>query len=93
MADLSTGLIFFINQTGLINIAFINARDGAKYEIIINNTCSGVCGITAPSLTGGDIYTAGGSLSGTPSLSRAYWKATIFNNDMYLSVENNYLLL
>ena len=91
--DLSTGLIFFINQTGLLNITFINARDGAKYEFIINNTCAGVCGLTAPSLTGGDIYTVGGGLSGTNSLTRGYWKGTIFNNDMYLSVENNYQLL
>ena len=91
--DLSTGLLFFINQTGLLNITFINARDGAKYEFIVNNTCAAVCGLTAPSLTGGDIYTVSGAISGTNSLTRGYWKANIFNNDMYLSYQNGYELL
>ena len=91
--DLSTGLIFFIPQTGNITFTFINARDGAKYEFIVHNTCAAACGITGVNLTGGDVYTAGGSLTSTPGTTRAYWKATIFNNDMYLSVENNYQLL
>ena len=91
--DLSTGLIFFIPQTGNITVTFINARDGAKYEFIVHNTCAAACGITNVNLTGGDVYVAGGSLASTPGTTRAYWKGTIFNDDMYLSVENNYQLL